>query len=151
MSKTSPELVVLSREAAERYKPRGLEVCISITDPEGEAAPLSPAFAAVLRLAFNDITERGVPADVLFSVADAQKITAFLDDWPRVERVVVHCFAGVSRSPGVALGLSDLRGWPTNALEEAYPGWNRLVRTVLAGCGSGGGVSGPPDPLLSHP
>ncbi|HVE77499.1 MAG TPA: hypothetical protein VNA89_01490 [Gemmatimonadaceae bacterium] len=43
----------------------------------------------------------------------------------RAERVVVHCLAGVSRSPGVALGLCDLRGWATAALEGAHPAWNR--------------------------
>ncbi|HVE78060.1 MAG TPA: hypothetical protein VNA89_04315, partial [Gemmatimonadaceae bacterium] len=133
MATPAPELVVLSRGEAERYEPRGLEVCISITDPAAAPARLSPAFAAVLRLHFHDVTERGDPADVLFSAAHARTITAFLDEWPSAERVVVHCLAGVSRSPGVALGLCDLRGWATAALEGAHPAWNRLVRAVLAG------------------
>jgi hypothetical protein len=38
---------------------------------------------------------------------------------------------GVSRSPGVALGLCDVRGWATAPLERAHPGWNRLVREVM--------------------
>jgi len=37
----------------------------------------------------------------------------------------------VSRSPGVALGLCDLRGWATAELERSHPGWNRLVRSVM--------------------
>ena len=134
MTTLPPELVVLSRPEAERYAPRGLEVCISISDPGWPPARLSSRFAEVLRLHFNDVTERGDPADMLFSDEHAQAIRSFLDRWPNVERVVVHCAAGVSRSPGVALGLCDLRGWPTDALEEAYPAWNRLVRTVLAEC-----------------
>jgi hypothetical protein len=62
------ELRVLSREAAERYEPRGVEVCISIGDPCGTRAKLSPTFAAVLRLTFNDIVESPAKEDILFAV-----------------------------------------------------------------------------------
>ena len=127
----APELVVLSREDAEAYEPRGREICISISDPDAEPARVSPRFASVLRLSFNDITERGEPTDILFAHEHAISIGQFIDGWPSAERVVVHCNAGVSRSPGVALGLCDLRGWATAQLERSYPGWNRLVRTVM--------------------
>ena len=127
-----PEFVVLSREEAEHYEPRGREICISISDPEAPAAGVSPRFAAVLRLNFNDVTERGEPSDILFAEEHAREIWKFLDSWPNAERVMVHCNAGVSRSPGVALGLCDVRGWATAALERSHPGWNKLVRTVIA-------------------
>ena len=133
MAAPPPELVVLSLEAAERCEPLGEEVCISITDPGAAPARLSPRFAAVLRLHFNDVMEAGAPTDVLFAAEHARAITEFLGRWPRAGRVVVHCQAGASRSPGVALGLCDLRGWPTGALEGAHPAWNRRVRDVLAG------------------
>ena len=55
---THPEFVVLSREEAERYEPRGKEICISISDPDAPPARVSPRFAAVLRLNFDDVTER---------------------------------------------------------------------------------------------
>jgi len=129
--RSAPEIVVLSREDAERHEPTGREVCVSISDPGAEPARLSPRFASVLRLSFNDVTERGDPSDILFAREHARAITEFLDGWPDVERVVLHCNAGVSRSPGVALGLSDLRGWATAQLERTHPGWNRLVRTVM--------------------
>ena len=128
----APQLVVLSREDAESYEPGGSrEVCISISDPDADPARISPKFASVLRLYFNDITERGEPTDILFAQEHAQAITEFIDDWPSAERIVVHCNMGVSRSPGVALGLCDLRGWATAKLERSHPGWNRLVRTVM--------------------
>jgi predicted protein tyrosine phosphatase len=127
-----PEFVVLSREDAERYEPRGREICISISDPEAPPARVSSRFAAVLRLNFNDVTERGEDSDILFAEEHAREIRDFLDSWTGAERVMVHCNAGVSRSPGVALGLCDVRGWATAALERSHPGWNRLVRTVLA-------------------
>ena len=130
-----PELVVLSREEAELYEPRGKEICISISDPDASPARVSSRFAAVLRLNFNDVVERGEPSDILFAEDHAREIRKFLDAWPKAERVMVHCNAGVSRSPGVALGLCDIRGWATAALERSHPGWNRLVRSVIAGEG----------------
>jgi predicted protein tyrosine phosphatase len=128
----NPEFVVLSRGEAEHYEPRGKEICISISDPEAQAARVSSRFAAVLRLNFDDVTERGEPSDILFAEDHAREIREFLEAWPNAERVMVHCNAGVSRSPGVALGLCDVRGWATAALERSHPGWNRLVRMLLA-------------------
>ncbi len=128
----TPEFVVLSREEAERYEPRGTEICISIADPDAEPAHVSDHFTAVLRLHFNDVTEQGEPSDILFCADHARAIRTFVESWPNAERVVVHCNAGVSRSPGVALGVCDIRGWATAALEQSHPGWNRLVRRVLA-------------------
>jgi predicted protein tyrosine phosphatase len=127
----APEFIVLSRENAEAYEPRGKEICISISDPDAPPADVSSRFAAVLRLNFDDVTERGEPSDILFAEGHALEIRRFLDSWPGAERVMVHCNAGVSRSPGVALGLCDLGGWATAELERSHPGWNRLVRSVL--------------------
>lgn len=128
----NPEFIVLSREDAERYEPRGKEICISISDPDAPAARVSSRFAAVLRLNFDDVTERGEESDILFAEEHAREIRDFVASWPNANRVVVHCHAGVSRSPGVALGLCDTHGWATAALERSHPGFNRLVRSVLA-------------------
>lgn len=128
----NPEFIVLSREEAEEYKPRGNEICISISDPDAPPAGVSSAFAAVLRLNFNDLIERENESDVLFAEQHAREIRDFVASWPNARRVVVHCNAGVSRSPGVALGLCDTHGWATAALEREYPGFNTLVRSLLA-------------------
>jgi predicted protein tyrosine phosphatase len=130
--KRIPEFVVLSREEAERYEPGEREVCISIADPDTDPARLSRRFAAVLRLNFTDVVEAEDPSDVIFSDHHARAIRDFIDSWPDAARIVVHCHAGMSRSPGVALGLCDIRGWATAELERSHPGWNRLVRTALA-------------------
>jgi predicted protein tyrosine phosphatase len=130
--KPIPDFVVLSREEAERYKPVEREICISIADPDADPAHLSARFAAVLRLNFTDIIEMGEPSDILFSEDHARAIREFIEAWPDATRIVVHCHAGVSRSPGVALGLCDIRGWATSELERSHPGWNRLVRSALA-------------------
>jgi predicted protein tyrosine phosphatase len=127
------EVCVLSREAAERYEPRGAEICISISDPEAPPAQLSGAFLAVLRLGFNDIVAAAETTDVLFGGEHAAAIVQFVEQWPQAGRLVIHCHAGASRSPGVALGLCDRLDWPTGELERGYPAWNRWVRQVLAG------------------
>ena len=129
--KKSPELLVLSREDAERYQPTLKEICISISDPDAEPANISDAFVAVLRLHFDDITEAGQASDILFAADHAGAITGFVDKWPDIDRVMLHCNMGVSRSPGVALGLCDTHGWATAALERSHPGWNRLVRALM--------------------
>ena len=125
------KLRVLSREAVERYQPEGVEICISITDPASPAAALSPDFAAVLRLAFNDIVAAETAEDVLFAPDHAVAVVEFVEQWRHADRLVVHCHAGASRSPGVALGLCDRFGWPAAPLEMNYPSWNRWVRQVL--------------------
>lgn len=127
----SPELVVLSREDAEFYEPGPNEICISISDPHAPPADISERFAAVLRLNFDDLNERHQQSDILFAADHARAITDFVDVWPDVDRVIVHCNMGVSRSPGVALGLCDTHGWATAALERSHPGWNRLVRSTM--------------------
>lgn len=126
------ELRVLSREAAEQYEPRGIEVCISIGDPGALPARLSRAFAAVLRLTFNDIVAAPGEQDILFAAGHAGDILRFVQQWPHVQRIVVHCEFGASRSPGVALGLCDAFGWPVGELEGEFPSWNRLVRRLIA-------------------
>ncbi|HJQ12934.1 MAG TPA: hypothetical protein VJ840_18025 [Gemmatimonadaceae bacterium] len=129
--RSAPELVVLSREEVERYEARINEICISISDPSAQPARLSPRFTAVLRLSFDDVVERGEPSDILFALEHASAITDFIERSPDARRIVVHCNMGMSRSPGVALGLCDLRGWATAELERKHPGWNRLVRSVM--------------------
>ena len=126
------EFHVLSRADAERYEPRGVEACISIGDPLGMPARLSGAFVAILRLEFNDIVSDPAPTDVLFAIDHASQVIQFVEQCPQVDRIVVHCGAGVSRSPGVALGISDAFGWPGLELERSFPSWNRRVRNVIA-------------------
>ncbi len=133
----TPELLVLSRRKAEVYQPGGREVCISIRDIDDESCPmLSSAFVAILRVAFSDIDEPSAgPSEVLFNESHARQVTDFVRHWTDVDRVVVHCKAGQSRSPGIALGLCELFSWETGDLEERYPFWNPWVRGELVRVG----------------
>jgi hypothetical protein len=135
-AKAPIEILVLSASRAAAYEPSRQEVCISITDPKGEPVSLSPKFAGVLRLSFSDIVEPiPLPTHQLFADEHAAAIIAFVDRWRDVERIVVHCVAGLGRSPGVALAIADLHGWPTRELEERFPMWNRWVRQQLVSAG----------------
>src|SRR4029078_3276918 len=107
-----PSFLVLSRASAAVYEPRGTEVCISITDPGDVPIPLSPKFKAVLRLAFSDIGEATRLQLTGDSVSASEHVTATLDfisRWRDVDQVVIHCTAGMIRSPGRALGISQVR------------------------------------------
>jgi predicted protein tyrosine phosphatase len=109
---------------------------VAIGDPLAAPAQLSDRFAAVLRLSFHDITAHPSPDDILFAEEHAEQILRFVQQWSGVDRIVVHCLAGVSRSPGTALGLCDVLGWPAAELERRHPAFNRRVRTVIAKCGA---------------
>jgi predicted protein tyrosine phosphatase len=129
--KSNPQLIVLSREEVERYEPRRREICVSISDPYAKPARLSQRFTAVIRMYFSDVTETEDPTDVLFDAEHAEAIREFIEGAPEFDRIILHCNMGMSRSPGVALGLCDLHGWATAELERKHPGWNRLVRSVM--------------------
>jgi predicted protein tyrosine phosphatase len=137
MERRAPELLVLSRKKAELYEPSGREACISITDVDEQELPnLSSGFVAILRLAFTDIDRPSTdPSDVLFNEDHATQVANFVRRWSHMDRIVVHCMAGQSRSPGMALGLCDLFSWEAGDIEELYPHWNPWVRRVLARVG----------------
>lgn len=127
-----PRIVILSIGRAEQYQPQHDEICVSITDPRAPAARLSPGFKAVLRLGFSDIASPSPFAwHVLFTPAHAQEILDFIDRWPDVERIVIHCVGGQSRSPAVGIAVCELKGWPLGQMEAEHPLWNTWVRSEL--------------------
>lgn len=124
---------VLSLEDAEKYKPEEGEVCISIVSPN-HRAHLQDGWHDVLELRFSDVSD-GMPIGSLavpFDIDMANEVVAFVKaNWGRP--IVVHCEAGISRSPGVALALHEmLEGkYPAAPLEEHYRYHNRLVRRLI--------------------
>ena len=110
---------------------------ISITDP-GDPARLPEGWAAVLRLEFDDITP---PFPVLicdgnqhrdlapFDASMATQVLEFVGAvLPDVNRIIVHCNAGISRSAAVARFLADDYGYRLHDKAE----WaNRHVLSVL--------------------
>jgi hypothetical protein len=132
-----PEFLILRRTAAATYTPSGVEVCISISNPEAPDLVLSRRFKESLRLRFDDVDERDLGGGyfVDFNETHARDILAFVDTWRLADRIVVHCLAGLSRSPAVAIGLCEVFGWPLGTLEGDHPLFNRWIRKELVRVG----------------
>jgi predicted protein tyrosine phosphatase len=88
-------------------------VVISITDPKSAPAVLAKwrGRKAALRLEFLDLEfKRGTDIDKsTIQPCQAEEICRFAKEWhPKVEQIIVHCEAGISRSAGVACVLAEL-------------------------------------------
>ncbi len=97
------ELQVCRQGDAQVRPGRPSWVVVSIHDPDKEPAILSPEWGAVLRLAFHDkedeVLARLTGLWRLFSDRQAQACLDFVREHSQAEGVLVHCFAGASRSP----------------------------------------------------
>ena len=131
---------VYSRQAIERVAPHDVpHVVISITSAPTDLAriPASPRLRGVLRLSFADVVEP--EADdrlVLFDAEHARAILEFVTAHrPSIERILVHCDAGVSRSPAVAAALTRALGGDDADWFVRYRPNPRVYRGVLAAFG----------------
>ena len=89
-----------------------------------------------LRLSVSDID---VPTDghVLPGAEHVERLLAFLHDWDRSAPLVIHCYAGVSRSPAAAfIGAPRCRRtaarWRSPAICAAHRRMRRQTRRFVA-------------------
>ena len=132
------DFFVYSRSAIEAVSPHDVpHVIISITSSAADVARLrtNEACRGVLRLSFLDAD---VPSDLhaeaeLFSREQAARIWDFvLQHRTEVERLIVHCDAGMSRSPAVAAAISKaLTGDDTAFFGGRYRPNMRVYRALL--------------------
>jgi len=106
-----PEILVLSRSKAKQFECEVPWACISIADGDNDWPKLSK-FQQVdlLQLHFldKDVFEDGMEGE-LFSSRHAKKIFDFVEkNLGKIEVLMLHCYAGVSRSPAVAAALSKV-------------------------------------------
>lgn len=95
-----PEVIWMSEASAEAYEPGEHEVCISIRDPAAPVPDLSPQFLGVLSLEFGHDPEPGwEERRRSITEAQADQVVEFVERHLAARRIVVHCLAGVSRSP----------------------------------------------------
>lgn len=74
------------------------------------------------------------PREVLFNDNLAQRILSDFDKHRhQVEHLLVHCYAGASRSPAVGIALNEIfdLGHNSEEMKENYPGYNPFVYEVL--------------------
>lgn len=122
----------VNQATAESMVPTADWAMISITgynpcDVDNEAL-LHPDWAEVLRLEFDDVSIRG---DHLHGITphQARQVIEFLNAvQDMVEKIVVHCLAGVSRSAGVAKFIAERYGLD---FDDGYGLYNRLVYETL--------------------
>jgi predicted protein tyrosine phosphatase len=105
---------VVSRHQAAHFLGLDPYVLISITDPGSPDAAITvdPKRAGILRLKFSDVGEdvqlhrAAWPNSAIERFTDAQalEIANFVIDHPDKD-MVVHCEAGISRSPAVAAAI----------------------------------------------
>lgn len=134
-----PQLIVLSRDQAEKLTPPCNAAIISIKCAGDTDAQLPEGYKATLRLEFDDVDMdrhvtpgTPVPPEVTLFTRD---MAAAVWAWYRkqlaqgIDTVVVHCWMGVSRSPAIALALIGT----TDAIAQAdrFPMHNRFVRRLM--------------------
>ena len=133
------ELFVYSRSAIASVRPHDApHVIISITSHESDVASLrtNASCAGVLRLSFVDAETPSdqYAEDALFSPNHATKIWDFVyDHRPRIERILAHCDAGVSRSAAVAAAIARVfNGDDAEFSSGRYRPNPRVYRMLLA-------------------
>ncbi len=98
-----------SRAKKESYKLDKPTIIISITDPDKEINIFAknPNLVNVCRVSFDD-TEPDVliRGEILMTEKDAAKIKDFVMEYKdKVEQIIVHCEAGISRSAGTCAAI----------------------------------------------
>lgn len=125
------QLIVLSYSLAMEYEAAGPTHAISVMGPQyPPGLPGLPEFDSILSLRFED-THDGSD-DHRFTEKDARRIWDFITDIGQQQHdLVVHCEAGMSRSAGIAVGLTKclLPGQEAWYFEHYVP--NRQVAGLL--------------------
>jgi predicted protein tyrosine phosphatase len=127
------QIIVLNRLEAEDYTCDVPWACVSIADTKEDLPRLHrQRRKAILRLAFADI-ECPVPGYLLFSTGQAHDILDFVTrHWRRIRTLMVHCRAGLSRSPAVAAAVARLKlGDDSEFFEPPYLPNPWVYRTLL--------------------
>jgi predicted protein tyrosine phosphatase len=125
------ELFVYSRAAVERVAAHDVpHWIVSITSSVEDRAriPTNGHTLEVVRVTFLEVGagEPGAMTD-----DDARSIVdVFRRHRAVAERVVLHCDAGVSRSPGVAIALARLAGVDESALAKRYRPNAHVITTM---------------------
>ena len=112
------------------------DMIISIMSP-GQTHPRMNVYGVPrLNIQFHDIVEEICVENTLWLPMQpeyaAQIVDFMQESFPWCDRLVIHCEAGISRSAGVAVGLSryfDLT--PENTLRDQHPHFNIHVASSI--------------------
>lgn len=131
---------VTDRREAEKWRNGFGVAIISITDTDMPMAKLNGSWSIILRLKFDDIDPKWhahigaiVDQDKCFSAGHAKEILDFVEDvkaMPSVNRLVVHCEHGVSRSGAIGEFLSKRFGISLTSKHDLVP--NAYVLKIMS-------------------
>lgn len=126
------KILILQRHNAEKFKYEKPWACISISDSfsDFDAEINEENNLGILRLKFDDteFPTRGVP----ISTEQADSILEFaFKIWDKVDLMLIHCNAGISRSPAVGKFLSEIYQPMFCRYFDAFYSPNKLVTKVL--------------------
>lgn len=132
---TAMNVMVYSRGAIERVPPQDVpHAIISITSAVDDVAriPASPLTRSILRLSFADADVAHDATLVLFDGRLAREIADFVREHrEHIARFVVHCDAGLSRSPAVAAAITKWLGEDDSPWFARYRPNMLVYRTLL--------------------
>lgn len=103
---------------------------LSITDPNEGFAPLKRGWAHVLRLQFHDI-RKPYPDHQEFNSNLAELVVQWIcaaAQKDNIDHIMVHCYAGISRSAAVAKFIAEVFGL---YFDPTYSAHNPLVYELL--------------------
>lgn len=127
-------MLVCGRSDAEGLPARSDWAVISIHDPGSERAALKEGWHEILHLTFHDKEDEFLAMATglwkLFSPDQAHRCWEFVSrQQPYVKGLLVHCNAGLSRSPAIARAICEhLNLRP----DDSWPSGNGLVRRLMA-------------------
>lgn len=130
-------VVFVSRAEAGAYRPVKGSILVSINNPDESLLEPQPGWSAVLHLRLHDVDVPG-PGLKVFDSDQAQQVLRFVEPYRHTApEIVLHCQAGMSRSGGLAVFLSEYLelpcfkgGVPQSAL--SWPLYNRKVYRTMA-------------------
>lgn len=127
----SLNITVCNRDKAEIHKFQFPHLLISISAPNDKPKlPKNKNRIAILSLEFHDL-DKSYKDYKLFSKKDAYSIFELLKQNKSVKYIVVHCDAGISRSPGVAAALSKIFNGDDNKYFKEYLPNMLVYKTML--------------------
>jgi predicted protein tyrosine phosphatase len=130
------EIFVYSRAAIERLPPHDVpHVIVSVTSGDTDVAvlPSSSSCRGILRLVFSDIGEEAGVDGIVFTREHARTVWEFLERHrAAITRLVVHCDAGLSRSPAIAAAVAKAWLGDDNEFFRRYLPNQHVYRTLLA-------------------
>lgn len=145
MSKVS----VYSKQVAESLEVEVPHVYVSIRTPGEPMAKLNTNehTLKVLYLAFHDM-DRVVEGynsqhePEMFQPEQARQILAVIKAHPEAQRIIFHCDAGLSRSPGAAAAVAKILEDDDNYFFKCHSGLNRRVYRMILDEHYGSGLAG---------